>query len=377
MEAIMNNQPLTIVSIADIHFGALNPEYMYNQLKEQFINRLIPLHFDIVAICGDIFDAKYMGNNPIISYALLFMNDLVNLCSSKGATLVLISGTESHDNGQLSLFYHYLGQPNIDIRIVEDIRFEYIKGLKVLCIPEKYGRPEEEYNEVLFNSGRYDLCLLHGTIKGSFKGTDVATLKSNHAPIFGINAFINCAGPILCGHYHTPGCYNEYIYYNGCPLRYQFGQEEKKGFLVTLFNPYDRTHYTELVPIQSYKYTTISIDHIINEDPKKIIDYIKHEKEVNNIDFIRVKFNNANDNMNVVRAYFRNIGNVKFKEMNEKQKRNEYIDNAVLEEYNEYSYILDDSIGDYDKFVMYINQNEGYEFITTDELISILEGDVI
>ena len=40
---------------------------------------------------------------------------------------------------------------------------------------------------------------------------------------------------------------------------------------------------------------------------------------------------------------------------------------------NEYSYILDDNLTGYEKFTRYINQNEGYEFITVDELISILE----
>ena len=146
----MNNQVLKIISISDIHAGAMDPAFMYNTLTNQFINRLIPLDFDILAICGDIFDSKFMSNNPIITYTLQLMDDIVNLCKNKGATLIIISGTQSHDNGQLNLFYKYLKDPNIDFRIVEDIRFEYIKGLKVLCIPEKYGIPVEEYNKVLF-----------------------------------------------------------------------------------------------------------------------------------------------------------------------------------------------------------------------------------
>ena len=368
-------RPFTIVSIADIHFGVLDPKYMYETLRDQFTKRLYNINFDILAICGDLFDSKFMSNNPIVSYALLFIDELVTLCRNKQATLIMLSGTESHDNGQLSLFYHYLQDPSVDIRIVENIQFENIKGLKVLCIPEKYGLPEDAYNNVLFNSGAYDLCFLHGTLKNSFKGTEIATLKSNHAPVFGINSFINCAGPILCGHYHIAGCYEEYMYYNGSALRFRFGEEQPKGFMITLYNPYTRQHYTELVPIQSYIYATINIDHLINEDPKKIIDYIKHEKEINNIDFIRVQFNNPNENMNVVRSYFRNSGNIKLQELNKKEKQNKQIDAAVLERYNEYSYILDNSIGEYDKFCMYVNQNKGFDFITVNELISLLEGD--
>lgn len=367
------NNPLTIITIADIHFGALDPKYTYEKLRDQFIKPLYSLNFDILAICGDLFDAKFMSNNPIISYTLIFVDEVINLCRQKGATFILLSGTESHDNNQLSLFYHYLQDPSIDIRIIEDIRFEMVKGMRILCIPEKYGLPEQEYNKVLFESGGYDLCFLHGTLKNSFKGTEVATLSSNHAPVFGINSFINCAGPILCGHYHIAGCYEEYMYYNGSPLRFAFGQEQPKGFMVTLYDPNSRRHYTQLVEIDSYIYNTINIDHLMSEDPKKIIEYIKHEKEVNNIDFIRVQFNNPGENMNVVRSYFRNIGNVKLQEMDKKEKQSRQIDQAVLERFNEYNYILDDNIGDYDKFCMYVNQNEGYDFITSDELISLLE----
>ena len=143
--------------------------------------------------------------------------------------------------------------------------------------------------------------------------------------------------------------------------------------MITLYDPVGRMHYTKLIEIDSYIYNTINIDHLINEDPKKIIEYIKHEKEVNNIDFIRVQFNNPNENMNVVRSYFRNIGNVKLQEMNKKERQSEQIDAAVLERYNEYNYILDNEISDYDKFCMYVNQNEGYDFISSAELIELLE----
>ena len=368
-----NNNPLTIVSIADIHFGALDPKYTYETLRNQFIQPLQNIRFDILAICGDLFDSKFMSNNPIISYALLFMDEVVNLCKTKQASIILLAGTESHDCGQLSLFYHYLQDPTIDIRIVENIQFEVVKGLRVLCIPEKYGLPESEYRKVLFESGGYDLCVLHGTLKNSFKGSDVATLNSNHAPIFGINNFINCSGPIICGHYHIAGCYEEYMYYNGSPLRFAFGQEEPKGFMITLYDPMSRRHYTQLIQIDSYIYNTINIDHLMNEDPKKIIEYIKHEKAVNHIDFIRVQFNNPGENMNVVRSYFRNSGNVKLQEMNKKEKRAQQIDSAVLEKFSQYDYILDPEVSDYNKFCMYVNQSEGYDFITSDELINLLE----
>ena len=70
---MMENKPLTIVSIADIHFGALDPKYTYETLRQQFIFKISNINFDILTICGDLFDAKFMSNNPVISYALLFI----------------------------------------------------------------------------------------------------------------------------------------------------------------------------------------------------------------------------------------------------------------------------------------------------------------
>lgn len=374
----MNIQPVhKIVSIADIHFGAVDPLYMYNELKSQFIDKLLLLDFDILAICGDLFDAKFMSNNPIVSYAISFMDCLVNICRQKGASIIIIDGTQSHDNGQLSLFYHYLSNPYIDFHIIEQIQFIYVKGMKILCIPERYGIPESEYEKFLFQSGGYDMCLLHGTFKGSFKGAEIATLNSTHAPVFSMASFINCAGPILMGHYHISGCYESYAYYNGSAFRYKFGEESEKGFLITLYNQYTRYHYTELIPINSHTYVTININDLINDDPKKIIEFIKQHKEANSIDFIRVQFNNATENMNIVRSYFRNNSTVVLQELDKKSKQLEQIDQNVLEQNSQYSYILDNELDDYSKFVMYMNQCEGSEFITVDELISLLEEKVV
>lgn len=363
----------TIISIADLHFGVMNPKFQYETLTRDFTDKIKMLKFDVLAICGDLFDLKMMSNNPAISYAIQFIDDLVRVCSGCGASLILLEGTQSHDNGQLSLFYHYITNPYIDIRIVEQIQFEMVQGLRILCIPEKYDITEEEYKTFLYESGGYDLCLLHGTFRGSFHNTEVATLHTNHAPIFCMDNFINCAGPILMGHYHIAGCYEEYAYYNGSALRFRFGEEQDKGFLITAYDEYSRRHYTELIPIRSHSYITINVDPLVTEDPKKIIEYIKNEMETKHIDYIRVQFNNMTENMTIVRNYFRTYGNVKLQEMTKRDNQLQEIDQEILQQNIEYSYIIDEKINDYDKFVMYVNQNEGYDFITVEELIKLLE----
>lgn len=377
----MINDPNThlIVSISDIHFGAIDALYMYNNLKTQFIQRITPLDFDILAICGDIFEAKYMSNNPIISYSLSFIDDVVKLCRAKNATLIIIDGTQSHDSGQLKLFYHYLSDPTVDVRIVEEIKFEMVKGMRVLCIPEKYGVPEETYCKFLFESGAYDLCMLHGTFRGSFHGSEIATLNSTKAPVFSLASFCNCMGPILMGHYHIAGCYETYAYYHGSTFRYKFGEEMEKGFLVTLYNQITRWHCTQLVEVKSHSYITLNINDIIYRDPKEIIEYIKSYKVSHGIDFIRIQYN-YNDAlkpmMDVVKSYFRTISDVTIQELKDSsiEQSNSTIDNTPPD--SEYPFILDNGYDEMTKFVMYVNQNEGCDFITVDKLISILEDKI-
>ena len=176
------------------------------------------------------------------------------------------------------------------------------------------------------------------------------------------------------GHYHISGCYDSYAYYNGSTFRYQFGEEQPKGFLITLYNPYTRYHYTQLVPVISHTYVTININDLINDDPKKIIEFIKSYKESHNIDFIRVQFNNANENMNIVRSYFRNKSEYTLQELDKKSKQLQRIDESLIELNDKYSYIIDNEMDDYTKLVTYINQSEGYDFITVEELVSLLEG---
>jgi hypothetical protein len=169
-------------------------------------------------------------------------------------------------------------------------------------------------------------------------------------------------------------CFDSYAYYTGSTFRFKFGEEEEKGFLITLYDRFSRWHYTELIPVKSHTYVTININDLLNDDPKKIIEFIKHHKEVNNIDYIRVQFNNANENMNIVRNYFRNNSTVVLQELDKKTRQLEQIDKDILEQNSLYSYILNNDIDDYTKFVMYMNQSEGGDFITVDELTTLLEG---
>ncbi len=130
---------ITEVHIADLHFGAFNPKTQYDILQEQFLSKIITLpNIDLISVDGDIFDHKVMSNSDVVLYATLFIDNLVSICREKKATLILLHGTYSHDYDQLKLFYHYMDDDSVDVRVVTLIQFEIVYVFRILCVPELY-----------------------------------------------------------------------------------------------------------------------------------------------------------------------------------------------------------------------------------------------
>lgn len=369
-----NRGTLISVHIGDIHFGcSIEPKVEYEILKKQMVDELEPLNFDILSVDGDLFEHKFMSNTDPIMYASLLISDYVNLCKRKNATLVLLSGTKEHDAGQLKLFYHYLKDPDIDMRIVENIQFEYIKGAKVLCIPELYGLEEEVYLYYLTKSGWYDMCFMHGTIAGSVYGNNAGQSR-----LFCIDDFLYCNGPIISGHVHSGGCYNAYFYYTGTPIRYEFGQENPKGFLIVLYNLDTREHYTYLKEIKSFRYDTINLDDLITSDPKDIIAYVD-KLHADGIDNIRIQFTKEipSDNLNILKNYYRSHSHIKFKISEKKSTIDKTkVSDGMKSVYEQYQYLFDPTLSPYDRLARYITENENDIFITGQQIMDIINGDI-
>lgn len=366
---------LTEIHISDIHFGAFKPREQYQMLDQQFFKVIENIPFNILSINGDLYDHKCMANSDIAMYATMFIERCCNLCRSKRATLVLIDGTLSHDADQLKLFYHYLEDPSIDIRIVQEPKFEYIQGAKILCIPEKYQLDPFVYNNLLYNNGIYDAVFMHGAYDGAVPQNNVGLSR-----LFTSEDFIACRGPVISGHVHTPGCFDGFVYYTGSPYRWSFGDEKEKGFLILVHNLETGEYYIHMQPINSYRYITIRYDQVVN-DPREAIGYINSTKEQMQIDFIRVIFTAPVEagSMSVLKNCYHNNPNVHlvFEYDSRLQKAK---DNAAkLDELDEYRYILDNkNLGYYEILRRYINQREQQEvFSSADELKREIENDLL
>lgn len=362
--------------IADLHFGAFDPNRQYQLLKEQFISKLYELPIlDIVSINGDVFHHKFMANSDAVSVACYFVSDLIELCHQKDATLIITSGTYSHDADQIKLFYPIAAQAmtrGVDIRIAEEVKFEYIKGKRVLLIPELYGKGQEYYKSFLYDD-RYDACYMHGTYAGSIFGKDIPNLDAEREPVFCIRDFALCTGPIISGHVHTPGCFDKHFYYCGSPYRWQFGEEEDKGFIIMMQDISNHTYAVHYEPIISDKYITMNLDSMINEDPQKIITYINQVVKEENIQYIRLVFTSIDEkNLLMLNEYYRNNRNVSF--LNKSKNENVMKDMKEVEDkYGQYQYLFDKNMTPEEKLVTYINQTKGSTFITVAGLTEILK----
>ena len=125
-------------------------------------------------------------------------------------------------------------------------------------------------------------------------------------------------------------------------------------------------------PIKSFRYDTVNLDFLLQKDPKDAIAYINNLK-ASGIDNLRVEFTiNKSDILNVIKNYYRTNNSIKIFENFDKTISGS-IDLETKEKYSEYDFILDNSYTDIEKFIMYVNKNEGFKFITADELIKILE----
>lgn len=355
------------VAVADLHFGAFNAREQYEILRQQFVDVVLQYpKLDFIYVIGDIYDHKLMGNSDAIYYASMLVADLVALAQSHDATLVLLHGTLSHDADQLKPFYPYMQREDVDVRIATTVQFEMIKGMKVLCIPELYNYPEEMYQRYLTYSNYYDMALLHGTVEGS-------GFQPTNDRLFTMNDFMMCEGLMLGGHIHTPGCFGGYFYYTGSPYRWKFGEEHEKGFLTVVYDKTTHGHYVEFNPIKSKTYITIDINEIVANDPKDVIMYINQLKQTQGMDFLKIKFNipiSGADRV-VINNYYRNNATtyVEFLSMIE-ERQYEQRKNGELPK--EYDFLADDRISPLERFVKFVNINEGSEFITAEKLKSIL-----
>ena len=374
------NNILTHIHIADIHFGCMNPQDELNILRTQFIHRIATIQFDILSIDGDLFDRRLTADNLAIQAGIQFVNECASLCAMRNAALILISGTESHDSGQLAIFE---GMPlyGAEVYIVRKTQFVETHGVKILCIPEEYSKGASYYD--FFLKEQYDMVFMHGTLVNSIPGATEENLNSNREPVFSIDSFSGCLGPIYAGHVHVGQCIQGHMYYISSPVRWKFGEEQPKGYIIALYYKSTHQYYNQFMEINSYLYNTISIEDLNTDDPNIIIKKLENIHN-HGVDYIRLNCRNVPPHtLEIIRKYYHEMKSpyVKLYNVSKDSKDMDLVDidrtgdeNILTDVMNNMGFLLDDRIDALTKFVLYVNANNGSDIISIDSLKKILAG---
>ena len=275
----------TVATIADLHLNAFKVNDIYNEIQNCLFKYLNENKVDMIVFAGDFYDSIISHNSRPAQLSMLIIKTILSIAKNKGIRYIrIIKGTDSHDNNQLSNFKIFEDVTEVDLKVIETCTKEEIEGVKILYIPEEYMTDPKEYYKDFFNE-TYDMIFGHGMFREtSFqaqKQTGAVTLSK--APVFNSTELLSiCDGPIIFGHIHIKCTIKERIFYVGSFSRHVFGEEEEKGFLVTLFNKETKEFINQFIENElSPRYDTFKVLDISSyyNNPETLIKYIEGFKK--------------------------------------------------------------------------------------------------
>ena len=344
-----------IVSIADIHWGAMDPDEMYNNL--QYFLDFIKMRGDIdmVVICGDYFDYRLTLNSKAALKALRWFDELYNTCKENGVKrLRAIKGTREHDNDQWEAI-HPKETGEFFRKFYTCTSEETLPNLKCIYCPDETVNLKE-YEELYLKEmmTRHDIGFFHGNFDTQLPKMVIdQNLEANIPSIIYFKDHWSKVidGPLVSGHWHVFTDLDPLIYI-GSYDRWSFGEEEDKGFLFIQYDTNDHSYYWKHIENPfARKFNTIVIDNTLCVTPddfanlsQDIQDLKKSDPEMK----IRIVYQITSENeesmvnFNEFKNIISSMRNVKVDIKDFVKKRNkEKQKERVAISSGKYSYILD------------------------------------
>ena len=356
------------VMIADIHFGALPVERLYNEL-EIFLDFIEKKSLDFIVILGDWFDKKINLNSKDAKYSTVFFERICQICIDNDIKLRIIQGTESHDNSQLEVLEILAKNKPVDFKVFYEVEEEELfPDFNVLYVPEEYiNSIDEKYGKYM--NKKYDMIFGHGMIQevkfAALIQSSETTMKK--APIFKSKMLCDmCYGPIFFGHIHTKDIFNDRLYYVGSYSRWKFGEEEDKGFYYVKYeNDTKEFEAKFIVNDKAMKYDTIEIyekeSGFYKLNTENQIKYIQSLIQSFEYDFLRLQFyipqgyENENLLINMINESFGKYKNLKLDfKVNSKIKSKREVEEKINLLLDKYGFIFDNKIDTYTKINKFI-----------------------
>ena len=232
----------SIVTLADIHWGAMDSILMYQNLELvlQFIQQMKD-KLDLVVIAGDYFDYRLQLNSKTALLAVEWFDRLIRTCKESGVKRIrMFKGTSDHDNDQLEVFRPTYEVGDDYFRLyTETTSEEVLPGLRcVFCPDENMNLRQYHRTYQLQFIPSPDIGFFHGSFDWKLPDIEYERIQSHDIATM-IYEYIKFArlikGPLISGHWHV-ACDHEAMFYVGSYDRWAFDEEEPKGFLYTEYD---------------------------------------------------------------------------------------------------------------------------------------------
>ena len=229
---------LRIVTIGDVHWGAVPSERLENEFNEIIFPWLQANEFEALIQLGDWFDKRLGLDSEDAKAAMRVMVRLCQLCHARNVPFRVIKGTLPHDYFQLQN-YHPLETEYPTFRVVGNAHHEeLLPGFDVLWMPEEYPTDYSDYySQFLYNEDGdalgYDAIFGHGEIDVAANWSSMNEGERHYGgtPCHSAELLMgHCFGPIWFGHVHNRFRHKKRLGYPGSFTRWCHGEEDPKGF---------------------------------------------------------------------------------------------------------------------------------------------------
>lgn len=255
------------LTIADIHWGAMDSYIMYNnlQLFLEFIRQMKD-EIDFVVIAGDYFDYRLQLNSKTALLAIKWFDELIDTCKNSNVKKVrMFKGTREHDNDQLEVFRptHETDDGYFRLFNTTDSE-ELLPGLRSVYCPDE-NMNLTEYHQTYFSKfiPYPNIGFFHGNFDTILPEIEYNRIQEHNLStmIYEYDRFSRVIkGPLISGHWHVKSDY-ESLYYVGSFDRWKFNEEDDKGFIYGEINTEDGSYFIHRVtnPL-ARNYKTLIVD---------------------------------------------------------------------------------------------------------------------
>ena len=257
------------LTIADIHWGAMDSYTMYNnlQLFVEFIKQMKD-KIDFVVIAGDYFDYRLQLNSKTALLSIKWFEEFMDACKSSNVKKVRVfKGTREHDNDQLEVFRPSYETADGYFKIYNTTESEeLLPGLQCVFCPDE-NMNLEEYHQTYYSKfiPYPNIGFFHGNFDTILPEIEYTRIQEHNLStmIYEYDKFANLIkGPLISGHWHVQNQYKS-LYYVGSYDRWKFNEEEDKGFIYGAINTETNKYFVHRVtnPLaKTYKTLVVSSD---------------------------------------------------------------------------------------------------------------------